>query len=163
MTINDLFVIFVEKSKSKICHIVKKTRFLNIINNQANFLFFIKLALRHIFYRVSNRSNSTFCRNQNFVCLFKLAYFVVTFFFASKISISHFENHYFTIAFSIFVVVANKYLNSKINFISIFVIAKKVSNVKFLLAISSSFEKSKKISIFLFRTLYQHSSLFLNV
>ena len=61
--------------------------------------------------------------------------------FASKILISH----RLSIVFLIFVVVANKYLNSKINFISIFVIAKKLSNITFLLEILLSIEKNFKI------------------
>ena len=143
-----MFVIFNEKSKLLNLLYRQKHTFSQHYwrSNKLVIFFYIKLASRHIFYRISIRSNLIFCRNQNFVCLFKLTYFIVAFFFASKISISHLENCFLIIfiVFLIFVVVANKHSISKINFMNIFVIAKRISIIKSLLKSRCRLKKTLK-------------------
>ena len=94
---------------------------------------FISHQNRFVFSRqITNRKNSRNSINQNARISKKVE--MHRFSIISKISITSL----------IFVVVANKHLNSKINFMSIFVIARKMLNVKFLRETSLSFEENFK-------------------
>ena len=65
LTMNNLFVMFNKKSKSlDLSHCQKHTFSQHYWRlSKLVIFFFIELTSRHIFYRVSIRSNSTFCRN----------------------------------------------------------------------------------------------------
>ena len=116
----------------------------NFISYQNRFIFSRQITNLKISRNSINQNAkiSKKMKTSNSKSLKRCMIFLQTYRFSTKSTISHLEIH--SNVFFIFVVIANKHLNSKINFINIFVIAKKMSNVMFLLEILLSFEKNSK-------------------
>ena len=116
----------------------------NFISHQNRFIFSRQITNLKILRNSINQNARILkkMKTSNSRLLKRCMIFLQTYRFATKSTISHFEMHSNT--FFIFVVIASKRLNQKINFINIFVIAKKMSNVTFLLEILLSFEENFK-------------------
>ena len=116
----------------------------NLISHQNRFIFSRQITNFKISRNSINQNAKILkkIKTSNSKSLKRCMIFLQTHRFATKLTTSYLEIH--SNIFFIFVVVANKHLNSKINFIDIFVIARKVSNVTFLLEILLSFEKNSK-------------------
>ena len=152
LTMNNLFVMFFEKSKSLNLLYRQKHTFSQHHWRSNKLVIFLFYQIRITLYFLSSLNSFKFniLSKSNF-CLFiqtnvfrRFIFFCEqTINFASR-NTSIFMKIMNLICILIFVVVANTRLNSIINFTNIFVIAKKVSNVKFRLETLLSFEKNSK-------------------